>query len=85
MNQEISNYYVISESRQYHSLKIWSHLVYNKFTNIRQHNNYLLNHIGYMFRPVNRSSSGLQQNTSKILLENWDPNILFSYKQLYNF
>ena len=59
-----------------------SNEVYNKFTNIRQHNNYLLNHIGYMFRPVNRSSSGLQQNTSKVLLENWDPNILYSCKQL---
>jgi len=34
--------------------------VYNKFTNIRQHNNYVLDHIGYMFRPVNKSSSGLQ-------------------------
>ena len=32
-----------------------SNEVYNKFTNIRQHNNYLLDHIGYMFRPVNRS------------------------------
>ena len=31
-----------------------------------------------MFRPVNRSSSGLQQNKSKVLLENWDPNILYS-------
>jgi len=36
-----------------------SNEAYNKFTNIRQHNNYLLEHIGYMFRPVNRSSSGL--------------------------
>jgi len=57
--------------------------VYNKFTNIRQHNNYLLDHTGYMFRPVNRSSPGLQQNKSKVLLENclnctkyWDPNFL---------
>ena len=31
-----------------------SNEVYNKFTNIRQHNNNLLYHIGYMFRPVNR-------------------------------
>ena len=52
--------------------------LHNKFTNIRQHNNYLLDHIGYMFRPVNRSSSGLQQNKSKVLLKNWDPNILYS-------
>ena len=56
--------------------------VYNKFTNIRQHNNYLLDHTGYMFRPVNRSSSGLQQNKSKVRLENWDPNILYSCKQI---
>jgi len=41
---------------------------YNKFTNIRQHNNCLLEHIGYMFRPVNRSSSDLQQN--KPILDN---------------
>jgi len=53
-----------------------------KFSNIRQHNRYLLDHIGYMFRPVNRSSSGLQQNKSKVLLENWDPNILYSCKQM---
>jgi len=41
-----------------------SNEVYNKFTNVRQHNKYLLEHIGYMFRPVNRSSSGLHQNKS---------------------
>ena len=28
-----------------------------------------------MFRPVNRSSSGLQQNKSKVLLRNWGPNV----------
>ena len=28
-----------------------------------------------MFRPVNRSSSGLQQNKSKVLLRNWNPNV----------
>jgi len=57
-----------------------SNEVYNKFTNIHQHNNYLLDYIGYMFRPANRSSSGLQWNKSKVLLENWDPNILYSCK-----
>jgi len=36
-----------------------------------------------MFRPVNRSSSGLKQNKSKVLLENCDPNILYSCKQMY--
>ena len=29
--------------------------------------------VGYMFRPVNMSSSGLQQNKSKVLLRKWDP------------
>ena len=37
-----------------------SNEVYNEHTNTRQHNIYLFEHIGYMFRPVNRSSSGLQ-------------------------
>jgi len=60
----------------------WSNDVYNKFTNRRQHNNYLLDHIGYMFRPVNKSSSDLQQNNWKVLLENWDHNILYSCKQM---
>jgi len=34
--------------------------IYNKINNIRQHNKYLLEYICYMFRPVNRSSSGHQ-------------------------
>jgi len=50
--------------------------------NIYQHNKYLLEHIGYVFQPVNRSSSGLQQNKSKVLLRNWDPNILYSCEQI---
>jgi len=58
-----------------------SNELYNKFTNIRQHNNYLLGHIGYMFRLVIRSLSGPQQNESKVPLENWDPNILYSCKK----
>jgi len=53
----------------------YSNEIYNKFKNIRQHNKHLLEHTGYMFRPVNRSLSGLQQNKSKVLLRNWDPNI----------
>ena len=40
---------------------------FNKFTDTRQHNSYLLDHMGYMFRPVNRSSSGLRQNKSNVL------------------
>ena len=36
--------------------------------------------MGYVFRPVNSSSSGLQQNKSKVLLSNWDPNT-YSCKQ----
>ena len=35
-----------------------SNEVYDKFTDIRQHDKYLLEYLGYMFRPVNRSSSG---------------------------
>jgi len=53
-------------------------ILYNKFTNIRQHNNYLLERIGYMFRLVNRSSSGLQQIESKVLFKYWVPNIFYS-------
>ena len=50
--------------------------VYNKITNIRQHNNYLLEYIGYMFRPVNRSSSGHRWYSElKVLFRYWDPNI----------
>jgi len=33
----------------------------NKLTSTGQHNKYLLEYIGYMFRLVNMSSSGLQQ------------------------
>jgi len=44
-----------------------------KLTNTRQHNKYLLEYIGYMFRPVNRSSSGFQQNKSQVLFKYWDP------------
>ena len=58
--------------------------VYNKFTNTRQQNKYLLEHIGYKFRPVNKSSSGLQEDKSKVLLKNWDTNILYSCKQMKN-
>ena len=49
-------------------------LVYVSKTNI------YLDYIGYMFRPVNRSSSGPQSNNCKVLLRNWDPNI-YSYIQ----
>ena len=44
-------------------------LVYVRTTNI------YLEYIGYMFRPVNRPSSGHQSNKSKVLLRYWDPNI----------
>ena len=46
-----------------------------KLTNTLQHNKYLLQYVGYMFRPVNRPSSGLQQNKSQVLFRYWDPNI----------
>ena len=52
-----------------------SNEIYNKFTDIRQHNKYLLEYIGYMFRPVNRSSSCHQLSESKVLFRYWDPNI----------
>ena len=32
-------------------------------------------YIGYMFRPVNRSSSGLHRNKSQVLFRYWDPGI----------
>jgi len=63
---QIRKTYLIFEKRKH---------INNKLTHTRQHNKYLLEYIGYMFRPVNRSSSGLQQNKSKVLLKNWDPNI----------
>ena len=47
----------------------------NKLTSTRQHNKYLFEYIGYMFRTVNRSSSGLQHNKSQVLFRYWDPNI----------
>ena len=54
--------------------------VYSKVTGIRQHKKHLLEYIGYMFRPVNRLSSGHQSSKSKVLLRYWDPNI-YSYIQ----
>jgi len=42
--------------------------------------NIYLAYRGYMFRPVNRSSSGHQSNKSKVLLRYWDPNI-YNYIQ----
>ena len=47
----------------------------NKLISTRQHNKYLLEYIGYMFRPVNRSSSGLHRNKSLVLFRYWYPNI----------
>jgi len=47
----------------------------NKFTNTRQHNKYLLQYIGYVFRHVIRSSSGLHRNKSQVLSRYWNPNI----------
>ena len=49
-------------------------LVYVSTTNI------YLEYIGYMFRPVNRSSSSHRSNKSKVLLRYWDPNI-YNYIQ----
>ena len=47
--------------------------VYDKFTDIRQHNKYVLEYLGYMFRPVKRSSSGHQYSESEVLFRYWDP------------
>ena len=44
-------------------------------TNTSQHNKYLLEYMGHMFRPVNRSSSGFQQNKSQVMFRYWGPNI----------
>ena len=46
-----------------------SNEVYNKTTNIRvrQQNKYLLEYISYMFRHVNKSSSGHRLSESKVL------------------
>ena len=35
-----------------------------------------------MFRPTNRSSSGLQQNKSKVLFGNWDPSVSYNCKEI---
>ena len=52
------------------------HLILNnKLTSTRQHNKYLLQYVGYIFCPVNRSLSGLHRNKSHVLLRYWDPNI----------
>jgi len=52
-----------------------SNKINDKVISTHQHNKYLLEYIDYMFRPVNRSSSGLQQNMSQVLFRYWDPNI----------
>jgi len=41
-----------------------SNEVYNKLTKYTSAQQLFIGAIGYMFRPVNRSSSGLQQNKS---------------------
>ena len=44
----------------------------NKLTNTRQHNRRLLEYAGYMFRPVNGSSSDLQQSKSRCCFRYWE-------------
>jgi len=61
-----------------------SNEVYNKFTKYTSAQQIFIGAIGYMFRSVNRSSSGLQHNKSNVLLRNWHPNILYSCKQVKN-
>ena len=48
-----------------------AHLIllgFNKMTSTRQHNKYLLEYMDYMFRPINRSSSGLHRNKQHLRL-----------------
>ena len=47
----------------------------NKLTRRNSTTNIYWRNIGYMFRPVNRSSSGLHRNKSQVLFRYWDPNI----------
>jgi len=44
-----------------------SNEINNKLTSTRQHKKYLLQYLGYMFRPVNGLSSGLQQNKFQVI------------------
>jgi len=68
-------HYLFALSKGVHTLNQYYLHLNNKVTSARQHNKYLLQYTGYMFRPVNRSSSGLQQNKSQVLFRYWDPNI----------
>ena len=54
----------------------------NKLNSTRQHNKYVLQYIGYMFRPVNRSSSGLHRNSLGCCLGIGIPNI-FTVVNIY--
>jgi len=69
-----SNIYVSKNASNLHSFYTIKSLVYVSTTNI------YLEYIYYMFRPVNRSSSGHQPNKSKVLFKYWDPNI-YNYIQ----
>jgi len=66
---------LLTGHRQAEGIRTCSNEINNKLTSTRQHNKYFLDYIGYMFRLVNRSSSGLQQNKSQVLFRYWDPNI----------
>jgi len=59
-----------------------SNEINNKLIGTRQHSKYLLEYIGYMFRTVNRSSSGLQQSKSQMLFRYCDPNIFTVVKYI---
>ena len=59
-----------------------SNEINNKLTRTRQHSRYLLQYVGYKFRPVNRSSSGLHRNKSQVLFRYWDLNI-FTFVDVY--
>ena len=49
--------------------------LHNKLISTRQLKKYLFKCVGYMFRSVNRSSSGLLRNKTQVFFRYWDPNI----------
>jgi hypothetical protein len=53
--------------------------------NVRQHNYFIMqgNYIGFMFRLIDQSSSGLFSRLShKVLCTHWDPSVFASIKYI---
>ena len=79
ITQERNPYFFVVQQ----SKSCLAHLILNnKLTSTRQHNKYLLEYLGYTFRPANVSSPGLDRNTSQVLFRYWDPNI-FTVVKVY--